>query len=133
MKITEPLMEKIQQLRATPKKELLGIQLIRTFIERRIQPLAARAHCMWNYIDRRDLTRISPDELHEAEIDDSVRAVTNIKKKSFVSKIFGAVAFSKAFPRTKVRSLSLAKNFLFIMNLLIWIGSDEKCLLRLSM
>jgi hypothetical protein len=33
MKITEPLMEKIQQLRATPKKELLGVQLIHTFIE----------------------------------------------------------------------------------------------------
>jgi hypothetical protein len=29
-------MEKIQQLRSTPKKELLGLQLIRTFIERRI-------------------------------------------------------------------------------------------------
>jgi hypothetical protein len=28
MEITEPLMEKIQQLRATPKKELSGIQLI---------------------------------------------------------------------------------------------------------
>jgi hypothetical protein len=41
MKITEPLMEKIQQLRATSKKELSGIQLIWTFIERRIQPLAA--------------------------------------------------------------------------------------------
>jgi hypothetical protein len=34
-------MEKIQQLRATPKKELSGLQLIRIFIERRIQPLAA--------------------------------------------------------------------------------------------
>jgi hypothetical protein len=133
MKIMEPLMEKIQQLRATPKKELSGIQLIRTFIERRIQPLAARAHCMWDYTDRRDLTRISPDELHEAEIDDSVRAVTNIKKKSFVPKIFSAVAFSKAFPRTEIRSLSLAEHFLFIVNLLIWIESDEKCLLRLSM
>jgi hypothetical protein len=52
LKVTEPLMEKIQQLRATPKKELSGIQLIRTFIERRIQPLAARAHCMWDYSDR---------------------------------------------------------------------------------
>jgi hypothetical protein len=29
-------MEKIQQLRATPKKELSGLQLIRTFIEHRI-------------------------------------------------------------------------------------------------
>jgi hypothetical protein len=46
MKITEPLMEKIQQLRATPKKELSGNQLIHTFIERRVQPLAAWAHCM---------------------------------------------------------------------------------------
>jgi hypothetical protein len=61
---------------------------------------------MWDYTDRRDLTRISPDELHKAEIDDSVRAVTNIKKKVFVLKIFVAVAFSKAFPRTEVRSLS---------------------------
>jgi hypothetical protein len=81
MKITEPLMEKIQQLRATPKKELSGIQLIRTFIERRVQPLAARAYCMWDYTDRRDPTRISSDELKEAEIDDdSVCAITNIKK-----------------------------------------------------
>jgi hypothetical protein len=103
MKITEPLMEKIQQLRVTPKKELSGIQLIRTFIERRIQPLVARAHCMWDYSDRRDSTRISQDELREAEIDECVRAVMNIKKKSPVLKIFGAVAFSKAFPRTKVR------------------------------
>jgi hypothetical protein len=66
MKITQPLMEKIQQLWATPKKELSGLQLIRTFIERRVQPLAARAHCMWDYTDRRDPTRISSDELKEA-------------------------------------------------------------------
>jgi hypothetical protein len=44
--------------------------------------------------------------LHKAEIDDSVRAITKIKKKSIVSKVFGAVAFSKAFPRTEVRFLS---------------------------
>jgi hypothetical protein len=106
MKITEPLMEKIQQLRATPKKELSGIQLIRMFIERRVQPLAARAHCMWDYTDRRDPTRISSNELREVEIDDNVRAVTNIKKKAFVPKVFGAVAFSKSFPRTEVCSLS---------------------------
>jgi hypothetical protein len=84
-------MEKIQQLRATPKKEPSGIQLIRTFIECPVQPLAAQAHCMWDYTDRQHSTRISPDELHEAEIDDSVRAVTNIKKKAFMLKIFGAV------------------------------------------
>jgi hypothetical protein len=58
---------------------------------------------MWDYSDCRDLTRISQDELREAEIDECVRAVRNIKKKSPVPKIFGAVAFSKAFPRTEVR------------------------------
>jgi hypothetical protein len=61
---------------------------------------------MWDYSDRWDSMRISPHELHEAEIDDSVRAVTNIKKKSIVPKVFGVVAFSKAFPRTEVRFLS---------------------------
>jgi hypothetical protein len=39
-----------------PEKELSGLQLIRTFIERRIQPLASRAHCMWDYTGRRDST-----------------------------------------------------------------------------
>jgi hypothetical protein len=57
---------------------------------------------MWDYSDRRDSTRISSDELREAEIDECVRAVMNIKKKSPVPKAFGAVAFSKAFPRTEV-------------------------------
>jgi hypothetical protein len=42
-------MEKIQQLCATMKKELSGLQLIRTFIEHRIQPLAAQSHCMWDF------------------------------------------------------------------------------------
>jgi hypothetical protein len=40
MKITQPLMEKIHELQATPRKELSGLLLIRTSIERRIQPLA---------------------------------------------------------------------------------------------
>jgi hypothetical protein len=57
---------------------------------------------MWDYNDHRDLTRISQDELREAEIDECMRTVTNIKKKSPVPKIFGAVAFSKAFPRSEV-------------------------------
>jgi hypothetical protein len=79
-------MKKIQELRSMPNKELSGIQLIHTFIERRVQPLAARAHCMWEYTDRRDPTRMSSDELKEVEINDGVRAVTNIKKKAFMQK-----------------------------------------------
>jgi hypothetical protein len=76
----------------------LGIQLIRTFIKRQVQPLAAQAHCMWDYTDRRDPTRVSSDELKEVKIDDGVCAVTNLKKKSTVPKNFDAVAFSKSHP-----------------------------------
>jgi hypothetical protein len=108
MKIMQPMMERIQLLRVTPKKELSGIQLIRTFIEHRVQPLAARAHCMWDYTDRRDPTRVSSDELKEADIDDGVRAVTNLKKKLTVPKIFGTVASSKSHPQTEVRFLCLS-------------------------
>jgi hypothetical protein len=61
---------------------------------------------MWDYSDQWDLTRISSDELCEAEIDECVCAIMNIKKKSPVLKVFGAVAFSKAFPRTEVCLLS---------------------------
>jgi hypothetical protein len=57
---------------------------------------------MWDYTDRWDPTWISSDELEEAEIDDAVRVVTSLKKKSFVPKVFGAVAFSKSHPRSEV-------------------------------
>jgi hypothetical protein len=102
MAITTLLMEKIRRLRATPEKEVSGLQLIRTFIERRIQPLAARAHCMWDYTDHQDSTRFTSDERKEAEIDDGVRAVTSLTKKTAVPKNFGTEAFSKSHPRTKV-------------------------------
>jgi hypothetical protein len=58
---------------------------------------------MWDYTNRQDPTRISPDELKESEIDDNVRAVTKLKKKSIVPKVFGTAAFSKLNPRTEVR------------------------------
>jgi hypothetical protein len=111
MKTTQPLMDKIQQLWATPKKELSGIQLIQTFIECRIQPLSARAHCMWDYTDHWDSMRISPDKLKETEIDDSVCAITKLKRKSFVPKVFGTTAFSKLNPRTEVCSFSCLFEF----------------------
>jgi hypothetical protein len=60
---------------------------------------------MWDYTYHRDPTQISSNELREAEIDDGVRPVTKIKKKTVVPKIFSAVAFSKTFPRTEVHSL----------------------------
>jgi hypothetical protein len=72
---------------------------------------------MWDYTDCRDPTRISFDELKEAEINDGVHAITSLKK-SIVPKIFGTVAFSKSHPRTEVRLLRLTECFRLMMNLL---------------
>jgi hypothetical protein len=47
---------------------------------------------MWDYTDRQDSIRISSNELKEAEIDDGVCAVTKLKKKSFVPKVFSVAA-----------------------------------------
>jgi hypothetical protein len=60
---------------------------------------------MWDYTGQQDLTRFSSNELKEAEIDDDVHAITNLKKKSIVLKVFGTEAFSKSKPRTKVCKL----------------------------
>jgi hypothetical protein len=111
MLVTQPLMDKIRRLRATPRKEVSGLQLIQYFIERRIQPLAARTHCMWDYTNRRDSTQFSPDELKEAEIDDGVCSVTSLTKKTIVPKNFGTKAFSKSHPRTEVYVFYLLTGF----------------------
>jgi hypothetical protein len=100
MAITEPLMEKITHLRSIPGKEVTSLQLICTFIERRIQPLAARAHCMWDYTGRRDSTRFTFNELREADIDEGVLAVTLLTEKIDVPKNFGMEAFSKSLTDT---------------------------------
>jgi hypothetical protein len=79
---------------------------------------------MWDYTGRRDPTRFSSDELREAKIDDSVRAITSLKKKSIVPKAFGTEAFSKSNPRTEVRLLcSLTERLRFVMNFLLRIGN----------
>jgi hypothetical protein len=74
---------------------------------------------MWDYTDRPDLIRISPNELKEAKIDDSVRAITKLKKKSFVPKVFGTAMFSKLNPRTEVCQLLCLFEFSAFDNFLV--------------
>jgi hypothetical protein len=74
---------------------------------------------MWDYTDRQDSTRISPDELKESKIDDGVRAVTKLKKNSIVPKVFGITAFNKLNPRTEVRQLSCLFKFSAFDNFLV--------------
>jgi hypothetical protein len=79
---------------------------------------------MWDYTGRRDPTQFSSDELKEAEIDDGVRAVTSLKKKSTVPKTFSTEAFSKSNPRIEVCLLCpLTKYFCLATYLLLRIES----------
>jgi hypothetical protein len=57
---------------------------------------------MWDHTGRQNSTRLTSDELKEAEIDDGVCAVTSLTKKTNVPKNFGMEAFSKSHPRTKI-------------------------------
>jgi hypothetical protein len=89
MATTEPLMQKIAQLRSTPGKEVTRIQLIRTFKEHRVQPLAARAHCMWDYSGRKDPTQLSSDEMKDIDMDDGVRTISVLTKKPMCQRNLG--------------------------------------------
>jgi hypothetical protein len=66
---------------------------------------------MWDYTGHRDPTRFSSNELREVEINDGVRAVTSLKKKSTLPKIFGTKAFSKSHARTEVCIMCLLTVF----------------------
>jgi hypothetical protein len=59
---------------------------------------------MWDYSGCKDPTRLSFDELKDIEIDDAVRAVTKLTKKSAVPKEFGTEPFSKACPQAMVNA-----------------------------
>ena len=59
---TDQLMSRIVELQETVGLEVSGLQIMATFIRRRIQPLQARAHPMWEYTGVEDPTRVSKKE-----------------------------------------------------------------------
>jgi hypothetical protein len=102
MSAIEPLMTKIQELCLTPRKELTRPQLIWPFIKRRVQPLSARTHCMWDYSGRNDSTRVSDDELKAAEINERIRPVTSLLRKDEAPRHLSVEPFGKKCPSTTV-------------------------------
>jgi hypothetical protein len=114
MKITEPLMEKIQALRSDAGREVTGFQLIRLFLERRVQPLAARPRRMWEYTGKKDSMRLCSEDLKEAEVDAKMKSITSLTKNQDVPKRFEKEPFSANLARTEVLSFPLAStNFFF--------------------
>jgi hypothetical protein len=94
------LMTKIESLRVTD--ELSGIQLMSTFIGRRVQPLQNRPHGMWEYCGARDVSRVSAIELSIEETEKRVRALTLLSNKDKPIFFPPIAAFSKDNPRPEV-------------------------------
>ena len=75
----EALYRRVEDLQLIPEKEVNGVDIIRTFLERRVQPLQARAHPMFLYSGRRDPTRVSSEKISEVELDKALRALLKFK------------------------------------------------------
>ena len=101
----QALFEQMTVLQTTRGKELGGIQIMSTFVRRRIQPLCARHHPMWLYSGRKDSTRISREELGPEELHKIICSLTSLADKSEVSYDPLIEPFSMQHPRPVVSDL----------------------------
>ena len=76
---TNHLVEKIQSLQSTPKKELSGLQIMTHFLRLRIQSLRARSNPVWSYSGPGDEARISAD-LPVEDLEKLARRFTKLNK-----------------------------------------------------
>ncbi|KAM0871368.1 hypothetical protein ACQ4PT_039438 [Festuca glaucescens] len=73
----DKLIARIQELR----EEVDGVQIITTFIKRRVQPLQTREHTMWMYSGSSDPTRVSKEEFSTNELERSIKAITRLREE----------------------------------------------------
>ena len=60
-------------------KEVNGVDIIRTFLKRWVQPLQAKAHPMFLYTGHNDPTRVSSEELSKGDLDRALRPLLKFK------------------------------------------------------
>ena len=75
----EALYSRVEDLQLIPEKEVNGVDIIRTFLERRVQALQERAHPMFLYSGRRDPTRVSAEKISEGDLDRALRSLLKFK------------------------------------------------------
>ena len=74
MEEVAPLLTRIGEM----LDRMTGIHLIATFVKRRVWPIRARAHPMWEYAGADDVTRMHAEELSTNELLGQVRHITNL-------------------------------------------------------
>jgi hypothetical protein len=78
----KPLLSCIQSLKSVARGALTGTQLMAFFLERRIQPLQARASRLWTYSGSEDPSRVSKEDLDKKGLDKRVKALTTLTKEN---------------------------------------------------
>ena len=73
------LYRRVEDLQLIPDKEVNGVDIICTFLKRRVQPLQARVHPMFLYFGCHDPTRVSADEFSKGDLDRVLRPLLKYK------------------------------------------------------
>ena len=68
-----------------PDKEVNGVDIIRTFLKCRVQPLQARAHPMFLYTGRDDPMRVAAQDLSKGDVDGILRPLLKFKADEDIS------------------------------------------------
>ena len=93
-----------------------GVQLIYTFLKRRVYPLQQRAHPMWAYEGTHDATRISAVELSANELDTLVKSVTSYTAEATFNYACATDPFSWENPLPEVSSVLLILLLLLLLS-----------------
>ncbi|KAE8820506.1 Aspartic proteinase nepenthesin-1 [Hordeum vulgare] len=80
------------------------MDLLKVLFQRRIQPLQARAHQMWQYERPDDQTRVHPEELGEEAVENMLGAITPARDNPRGSRqaFAGLVSFIPAVDRSPI-------------------------------
>lgn len=74
----DELLSKVELLRLPKGRALTGVDIMATWLKRRVQPLQARVEPMWKYTGVADPMRVSAEELSADELRAHVKALTHL-------------------------------------------------------
>ena len=75
----KPLLSRVDALLQTVVKEVNGIHLIATFVKRRVHPLQARVHPLYEYEGTTDPSRPTAEEMSKNEVETYVCSLAMLK------------------------------------------------------
>ena len=96
-------------------KTVTGLQLISTFVKRRVWPLQQRAHPLWRYEGPLDVTRMSDAALAGHVFHDHVKYITSVKPDDVASFDFSVFPFSLGTPLPEVTVQLLFSEFILLI------------------